>query len=162
MRNGGVTPAQSLTSDHSAVAKALRLPLGEPGISASPYLSVSELIRKWPATTKAREVLILSSGVDYVYGPGPQNPYLQSCIDETQRAGVVATSIYYGSSGHAGHSYWEIYWGQNNLSNLSEATGGEFYWQGMTNPVSIGPYLRRVYDAPEQSVCAELRGCAGP
>jgi hypothetical protein len=141
MRNGGVTAVQSLSTDHQSVAKALRLPLGEAGISASPYLSLVDLIHTWPATQRAREAVMVTSGIDYLYGPGPDNPYLQQAIDEAQRAGVVVSSIYFGSPGHAGHSYWQINWGQNNLSQLADATGGEFYWQGMTNPVSIGPYL---------------------
>lgn len=141
MRNGTVAAAQGLTSDHALAAKALRLPLGEPGISASPYTSLVDLIHKWPQTNRAQEVLMISSGIDLLYGPGPENPYLQNAIDAAQRAAIVASSIYFGSSGHYGHSYWQITWGQNDLSQLAYGTGGEFYWQGMTNPVSFSPYL---------------------
>lgn len=141
MRNGSVTPAQAMTSDHNLAAKAFRLPLGEPGISASPYTTLTDLIHKWPETKRAREVLMISSGIDLLYGPGPENPYLQTAIDTAQRAGIVANSIYFNSAGHFSHSYWQITWGQNNLSQLAYATGGEFYWQGMTSPVSFSPYL---------------------
>lgn len=141
MRNGGVNIAQSRTSDHALVAKALRLPLGEPGISASPYTTLVELIHGWPATERAREVFMISSGIDVLYGPGPENPYLLNAIAEAQRAGIVVSSIYFGSAGHLGHSYWQINWGQNNLSRLADETGGEFYWQGTSNPVSFSPYL---------------------
>src|ERR1022692_2032004 len=47
MRNGGVQTVQPLTSDHQLAAKAMRLPTGMPGISASPYLALAELIHKW-------------------------------------------------------------------------------------------------------------------
>ncbi len=141
MRNGTVLAAQPLTTDHASVAKAIRLPVGEPGISASPYTSLSDLIHKWPATERAREILMITSGIDLLYGPGPENPYLLRAIADAQRAGVVITSIYFGSAGHAGHSYWQMNWGQNDLSQLAYETGGEFYWQGLANPVSLGPFL---------------------
>ena len=87
---------------------------------------------------------MITSGIDPDYGPGPSNPYLSRAIDTAQRAGVVVYSIYSGSAGHAGHSYWQINWGQNYLSQLGDETGGEFYWQGASNPVSFAPYLSEI------------------
>jgi hypothetical protein len=144
LRNGTVETVQALTGDHDLAAKAIRLPLGMPGISASPYLSLIDLIQRWPATPQAREVLLISSGIDPDYGSGPSNPYLSRAIDTAQRAGVVVYSIYFGSAGHAGHSFWQINWGQNYLSQLGEETGGEFYWQGSSNPISFAPYLSEI------------------
>ena len=141
MRNGSVAVVQPLTADHDLAAKAMRLPIGMPGISASPYLALTELIHKWPATPEAREVLMVSSGIDPDYGSGPDNPYLTRAIDTAQRAAVVVYSIYYPNAGHLGRSYRRINWGQNYLSQLSEETGGEFYWQGDHAPVSLTPYL---------------------
>src|ERR1700747_318205 len=43
MQNGGTTIGQNFTTDHAQAAKALRLPLGNAGASASPYLSVVDL-----------------------------------------------------------------------------------------------------------------------
>ena len=60
-----------------------------PGISASPYLSFVELIHKWPASTAAREVLMVSSGIDPDYGVGPENPYLMEAIHAAQRSEIV-------------------------------------------------------------------------
>src|SRR5580700_5007135 len=37
MQNGTAQVVQNLTSDHAAAAKALRLPMGNPGANASPY-----------------------------------------------------------------------------------------------------------------------------
>ena len=141
MRNGSVVSAQPPSADHALAAKALRLPIGEAGINASPYISLTDLIHKWPATRRAREVLMVTSGIDLLYGPGPADPYLDQAVDAAQRGGVVVSSIYFGSVGHAGHSYWLITWGQNDLGEITWKTGGEFYWQGMTNPVAFGPYL---------------------
>jgi hypothetical protein len=141
LHNGTVQVIQALTTDHARAAHALRLPIGVPGISASPYLALVDLIHKWPATSNAREVLMVTSGIDPDFGTGPGNLYLSRAIDTAQRAGVVVHAIYYGSAGHLGHSLWQITWGQNYLSQITDETGGEFFWLGNSNPVSFAPYL---------------------
>ena len=141
MRNGGVQTVQPLTSDHQLAAKAMRLPTGMPGISASPYLALAELIHKWPAGSAAREVLMVSSGIDPDFGSGPDNPYLDAAIDAAQRAGIVVYSIYYSGAGRWAHAYWQLFWGQNYLAQLSDETGGQLYYLGTENPVSMAPYL---------------------
>ncbi len=146
MRNGMVRVEQSWTTDHALATRAVRLPMGMPGVDASPYLSLSDLIKKWPDTNKRREVLMITSGVDLLGGPPPLDPYLDSAIHNAQRAGVIVYSIYFGGRGHMGHAYWRINWGENYLSQLSEETGGEAYWQGFGNPVSFDPYLSDLQD----------------
>src|SRR5262245_60872460 len=54
MRNGAVAIAQNPNNDHAQAAKALRLPSGDPGASASAYLSVTDLLKRWPATEAPR------------------------------------------------------------------------------------------------------------
>jgi hypothetical protein len=144
LRNGTVQVEQKPTADHALAAKTIRLPLGQPGISASPYLALIDLIQKWPSADQAREVLMVTSGIDPDYGPGPSNPYLDRAIEAAQREGVVVNSIYYSGAGHFGHSLWQINWGQNYLSQLAEETGGEFFWLGTSNPVSFAPYLNEL------------------
>jgi hypothetical protein len=141
MRNGSVQAVQPLTTDHQLAANAIRLPTGPPGISASPYLALSDLIHKWPASSAAREVLMVSSGVDPVYGDGPDNPYLDATIDKAQRAGIVVYSIYYSGAGRWAHAYRPLFWGQNYLAQVSDETGGFMYWLGTEDPVSLAPYL---------------------
>jgi hypothetical protein len=144
LRNGSVQELQKPTADHALAAKVIRLPLGQAGASASPYLALIDLIQKWPASERAREVVMVTSGIDPDNGPGPLNPYLDRAIATAQRAGVVVHSIYFGGAGHFGHSYWQINWGQNFLAQLAEETGGEFFWQGASNPVSFDPYFKEL------------------
>ena len=144
LRNGTVQVEQKPTADHALAAKTIRIPLGQPGVSASPYLALIDLIQKWPSADQAREVLMITSGIDPDNGPGPSNPYLDRAIEAAQRAGVVVHSIYFSSGGHFGHSLWQINWGQNYLSQLAEETGGEFFWLGTSNPVSFAPYLNEL------------------
>src|SRR3984957_1972128 len=143
MQNGTAKVEQDLTSDHARAAKALRLPMGSAGINASPYFSVSDLIKRWPETSARREVLIASDGIDHYYGGGDlDDPYLSTAIDDAQRAGIIVFAIYTPGLGHDSHSYWRTYWGQIYLSRLGDETGGESYYIGFNGPpVSFNPFL---------------------
>lgn len=143
MQNGTARIAQDLTSDHAQAARSLRLPMGGGGANASPYFSVSDMVKHWPASAARREVLMITDGIDLYYGGGDLNdPYLQAAIDDSVRAGVVASAIYNPGAGHPGHSYWQNYWGQLYLSELAEKTGGEAYYIGFSGAaVSFAPYL---------------------
>jgi hypothetical protein len=141
MRNGIADVLQNPTNDHAQAAKALRLPFGDPGASASPYFSVTDLIKRWPETPVRREILMVSDGIDRYWGSGPSDPYVDSTIEDAQRAGVIIFSIYMPGGGHFGHSFWRINWGQNYLSQISDETGGESYYLGFGAPVSFAPYL---------------------
>jgi hypothetical protein len=142
LRNGSANIVAPLTTDHAQLVKTLRLPLGQPGIAASPYMGISDLVKKWSPAGARREVLLISSGIDSWSPPDPENPYLQKAIADAQRAGILVHSIYYAGAGHLGHSYWRVNWGENYLSELGDETGGEAYWQGFNSPVSFDPYLK--------------------
>jgi hypothetical protein len=142
MRNGGINIVQQPTNDHAQAAKALRLPMGNPGINPSPYTAIAAYAKNLQRSPqRAREILVISDGVDSLYGGGPANPYVDTAIDETQRAAIVVYSIFAKGAGHRGHSFFQINWGQNNLSRLSDETGGELYGFGMGQPISLAPSL---------------------
>ncbi len=144
MRDGTVAIAQNPTTDHAQAVKALRLPIGSRGASPSPYLSLADLIKRWPAQQERREVLMITDGIDALYGGGPGDPYVDEAIAAAQKAGVVVYSIYAPGAGHFGHAYWRTNWGQNYLSQVSEMTGGESYGLLLGNAVSFSPYLEDV------------------
>jgi len=141
MRNGTVMVVQDVTTDHALAAKALRLPIGAAGINASPYLSLSDLIKRWPASERRHQVLMVTDGIDRLGGPSITNPYLDSSIDDAGRAGVMVYALYAPGAGHFGHSSWRVFQGQNSLSKLTEETGGEAYMLGFGPLVSFTPYL---------------------
>jgi hypothetical protein len=149
MQNGIARIEQNLTSDHNLAAKAVRLPLGYFGADASPYFSLSDLVKRWPANGNRHEVLLISNGSDPYYGSGDiDDPYLSAAIDDCQRAGVPVSAIYAPGTGHFGHSYWQNYWGQIYLSKLTEETGGEGYYIGFVGAApNFSPYLK---DAAER------------
>jgi hypothetical protein len=143
MQNGTGKIVQDLTTDHEQAAKALRLPLGARGANGSPYFSLSDLIKHWPASSARREVLMASDGIDLYYGSGDlMDPYLNEAIGDAQRAGVLVSAIYTPGVGHFGHDYWQTYWGQLYLAQVADRTGGESYYIGFNGPpVSFAPYL---------------------
>ncbi len=143
MQDGTAKIVQNPTTDHDQAAKTLRLPLGMAGINGSPYFSVTDLIKRWPATTDRREILMVSDGTDPYYGGhDPSDPYLEAAVDDAQKAGIVVSAIYTPGAGHLGHSYWQTYWGQLYLAQLTDSTGGEAYDIGFAGPpVSFSPYL---------------------
>ena len=101
MRNGTVLTLQNLTKDHAAAAKSLRLPLGGVGY-ASPYLSLSDLMKKWPVSENRREILMITSGIDPLGGSPFTNPYLSAAVDRAQQGGFIVYSIYTPGAGRVG------------------------------------------------------------
>jgi len=159
MREGTVQIVQELTKDHAKAAAALRLPLGFPGVSPSPFLSLSDLIKRWPASFARHEVLLVTSGIDPLGGE-LLNPYLEASIEDAQRSGIIVYTIYTPSTGHFGHSFWRMNWGQNHLAQLAEETGGEAYMLGFGPPVSCALSCRGS-PAPGSSVRRDVLGEAG-
>jgi hypothetical protein len=141
--NGTVQTASNFSTNHEAVAKTLRLPLG-PGAGDSPsvYLSLSDLIKnRWPVTGARREVLLISSGVDRL-DRGPQSPYVAAAIEDSQKAGVVVHAIYtdgvrFGETLHGQFA-------QDNLVQLTDQSGGFNFFEGISTPVSFAPYLNQL------------------
>lgn len=141
MQYGTAEIVQTLSTDHALAEKALRMPLSFAGVSSSPYAAISDLIKRWPEGTARREIFVVSSGIDHLYGGGPDDPYLTEAISQAQRAQIQIYAIYASERGHFGHSYWQSNWGQNDLSQLAEETGGEFYVQGLQTPIAFRPFL---------------------
>jgi hypothetical protein len=144
MRDGGVDIAQNLTIEHAAAAKALRLPMANGGAFSSIYLSITDLIKRWPESPMRRELLVISDGIDRFGGSGPANPYVDQAIEAAQKAGVIVYSIYASGPGHYSRNFWRLNWGQNYLSQVAEETGGEAFYLGFETPVSFAPYLEEL------------------
>jgi hypothetical protein len=140
--NSQVNIAQDFTTNHALAAKALRIPLGRPGIGSSPYLAVIDWLKRWPSPGGRSSLLLVSSGIDFFRGSfGPFYPDLDTVISRAQRENVNLWSIYYPSTGHRSHAFGLVNLGQNNLSKMTDETGGEVYYLGFTAPVSFKPYL---------------------
>ena len=143
MRNGTVLTLQNLTKDHALAAKALRLPIGTVGYT-SPYLSLSDLMKKWPVGEDRREILMITSGIDALGGSPFTNPYLSAAVDRAQRGGFIVYSIYTPGAGRVGRGFFRGNLAQTGLDMLAQKTGGATYYLGVGSPVDIAPYLQDV------------------
>ncbi len=145
MQNGAAVFTGPLSKDHAGVAKTLHLPGGSPGSNASPYFCLQDLARRWPEGAPAstrREVLMITDGVDeYNLRYDPDDPYVHAALDAANRAGLVIFSIYYRDQGRLSRNFYETNAGQNYLFQVADATGGNVYYEGLTNPVSFQPFL---------------------
>ena len=150
MRNATVQIAQDLTSDHGRAAQALRLPMGYSGAYGSPYLSMVDLMKRWPVGENRREVVVITDGIGrgqsysgWHRGYGP-DPDADTASAVAQRTGTNIFAIYTPASGLSRHGYWDGMNGQMNLTRLTDQTGGASFYLGLHSPVSIQPYLAQV------------------
>jgi len=165
MVNGTAQLATPLTTDHQQALKGIHLPAGFPGASASPYFALSNLAQHWPSNDRGarRVVVMISDGIDY-YNPryDPEDPYMQASITDSVRAGLVVYSIYWQNQGRFDRSRYGTDAGQNLMLNVTQATGGNSYWQGYGNPVSFQPFFkdleRRLENQYEVAFTTPLKG----
>ncbi|HJZ65927.1 MAG TPA: hypothetical protein VKD70_16490 [Candidatus Acidoferrum sp.] len=140
--DGTARIAQDFTTNHELAAKALRIPLGDPAAYSSPYLSVIDWMKRWPATGDRRSLLLISSGIDYFRGGfSPIYPDVDTAISIAEKGNINLWSIYAPGAGHRSHSFFLANNAQNNLSKLTEESGGEAYFLGTLAPVSFKPFL---------------------
>jgi hypothetical protein len=148
MRNGTAQLAGPFTTDHAQAAQTLRLPISAAGVNGSPYFSLSDLMKKWPAhnAEERREVVMITDGIDRYNGLryDPSNPYINATIRDAIRNRVVVYAIYYHNAGFADRTEAGINSGQNYLTQLCAAVGGDFFFQGFGNPVDFTPYLNQI------------------
>jgi hypothetical protein len=168
MVNGTAQLATPLTTDHQAALKGIHMPVGSPGVSASPYFCLSNLAQHWPSQDRGarRVVVMITDGIDY-YNPryDPNDPYMQSAITDSVKSGLVVYSIYWQNRGRFDSSQIGTDAGQNLLAQVTQATGGYSYWQGYGNPVSFSPYFkdldRRLQNQYEVAFTSPLKGKSG-
>jgi hypothetical protein len=142
--NGSVQAASQFSTNHEAVAKTVRMPFGNLGAYSSIYLSTMSLIKGWPATAGSRrEILLIADGIDRFRGD-PFSPDVQSTYIAAEKAGIMIHTLYATGVGHASRSMFRVSYGQSNLAELSDKTGGESFFQGLSTPISFAPYLEQL------------------
>lgn len=148
MRNGAAAFAAPFSTNHAQVAETLRLPISGAGVGSSPYFALSDLMKRWPEHNPAerREVVMITDGIDRYNGLryDPSNPYINATIRDAIRNQVVVYSIYFHNAGFADRTAAGVDSGQNYLTQLCSAVGGEFFYQGFGNPVDFTPYLNQI------------------
>lgn len=142
--NGTVQAASQFTPDHDAAAKAVRMPLGTFGAYSSIYLSTMSLISGWPVVPGARrEILLISDGIDRFRGD-PFSPDIDSTIEKAEKAGVIIHALFATGVGRAARNLFRVNYGQSNLAEIADKTGGESFFQGTLTPVAFAPFLEQL------------------
>jgi hypothetical protein len=146
LQNNTTLVAQDFTQNKELVNKALRIPIGTAALGSSPYLSIIDMLKRWPNTGPRRSIVVITSGIDYFRGPGsgPIYPDADPLIQRAERQNTNIWSIYYPSSGHRGRAFFLVNTAQINIDKVSEETGAESYFLGYGTPVSIKPYLDEI------------------
>jgi hypothetical protein len=150
MTSGTTRVVQDLTNDHDKAVKAVRLPLGNPGAYGSVYLSLADLIKRWPDYKGRKEVVMITDGVDRLRGQYSRlsalqtSPDLTTASDAAQKAGILVFSMYARGTGYRSRNSWILFGAQSGLSRIADETGGEAFYLGYQNPVSFKPYLDQI------------------
>jgi VWFA-related protein len=143
--NGGVQATSPFSQDHEAAAKGIRLPFGNGGAYSSVYLSTMSLMKGWPAPGPytRREILLIADGIDRFRGD-PFSPDIQSTYERAEKEGIIIHTLYATGVGRASRNSFRVSYGQSNLDQLTERTGGESFFQGLQTPISFAPFLEQL------------------
>src|SRR6202453_3136799 len=143
--NGGVQATSPFSADKEAAAKGVRLPFGNGGAYTSIYLSTISLINGWPAPGPytRREILLIADGIDRFRGD-PFSPDVQLTYEKAEKAGIMIHTLSASGVGRAAHNTYRVSYGQSNLDQLTERTGGESFFQGLQTPISFAPFLEQL------------------
>jgi hypothetical protein len=161
MRNGTFGLVQPFTGDHEIATSALRLPQAIPGGNGSPYFALSDLAKHWPSqqSTNRRAVLMLTDGVDRYYTTASSDdPYVDAAIRDSLKEGLLVYSIYLRGSGFYGRGNWVTNFSQGRLIEVSEKTGGHAYFQALSDPVTISPFLNDFQDRLDNQYLVTIQG----
>jgi hypothetical protein len=164
MQNGTFRLAQAFTTDHQKAASALRLPIAIPGENGSPYFALSDLARHWPSKEPAgrRVVLMLTDGVDRYWGTRDMDdPYVDTAVQDALKNGVMIYSIYLRGAGMYGRGGWVTTFGQSLLLEVTGQTGGFSYFQAMSDPVTITPFLTDFHNRLENQYMVTFEALSG-
>lgn len=141
--NGTVQIASDFSTDHEAVAKKLRMPIGNVGAYSSLYLSLMDFMKRWPVSDARREMFVIADGIDRFRGD-PFSPDVDATIRRAQMSGIMIHTIYASGVGYYSRNFFRVNYGQSNLARMADGTGGEAFFQGTETPISFAPFLTKL------------------
>ena len=137
----GITQAVApFSTDHDAVAAKVRITTGFPGASTSIYLALMDVMKKWPSTNARREILVIADGIDRYRGD-PNSPDVTLTIEKAQKASIMIHTLYARGSDREARNLFRSNYGQSNLAQMTDETGGESFFQGLNTPIAFKPFL---------------------
>jgi hypothetical protein len=142
-QNGVTQTVAPFSADHGAVAHKVRITTGFPGASTSIYLSLMDVMKKWPQTNARREILVIADGIDRLRGD-PNSPDVTATIEHAQKGGFMIHTLYARGGGREGRNSFRANYGQSNLAQMADETGGESFFQGLDTPIAFAPFLEQL------------------
>jgi VWFA-related protein len=146
---GSLRVTQDFTTERERAAASLRIIASSRALSAySPYIQVSEAMRRFDAQPAGRRLMLLvSDGLDLSQGFRGASPlfslHLDQAINDAQRRGVVIFPFFAPSAGWMRWNRMAINYGQGALNRLADETGGEAFFSG-TDFVTFDPYFKEL------------------
>jgi hypothetical protein len=141
--NGAVRTAADFSTNHEAVAQKVRVTLGLGASPVSIYISMMDFMSHWPATDGRREFLVIADGIDRFRGD-PASPDVPATIERAQKASITIHTLYAQGGDFVARNLFRQNYGQSNLAQMADATGGQAFFQGLNTPISFTPYLNQL------------------
>ena len=141
--NGAVRTAADFSTNHEAVAQKVRLTLGLGAAPVSIYISMMDFMSNWPATEGRREFLVIADGIDRFRGD-PASPDVPTTVERAQKAGITIHTLYAQGADFVAQNLFRLNYGQSNLAQMADATGGQAFFQGLNTPISFTPLLNQL------------------
>lgn len=141
--NGAVRTAADFSTNHEAVAQKVRITLGLGASPVSIYISMIDFMSHWPATEGRREFLVIADGIDRFRGD-PASPDVPATIEQAQKAGITIHTLYAQGADYVAHNLFRLNYGQSNLAQMADGTGGQAFFQGLNTPISFTPLLNQL------------------
>jgi hypothetical protein len=142
-QNGITQVVAPFNTDHGDVSRKVRITTGFPGASTSIYLSLMDVVKKFPLGNARREILVIADGIDRFRGD-PNSPDVTLTISRAQKAGIMIHTLYARGGGREGRNLFRVNYGQSNLAQMADETGGESFFQGLDTPIAFTPYLEKL------------------
>lgn len=142
-QNGITQAVAPFSADHGDVSRKVRITTGFPGASTSIYLSLMDVMKKFPSGNARREILVIADGIDRFRGD-PNSPDVTLTIERAQKSGIMIHTLYARGGGREGRNLFRVNYGQSNLAQMADETGGESFFQGLDTPIAFTPYLEQL------------------
>lgn len=144
LRGNFVQTAQPFTTNLDLASKSLHIVSGSSNSTSSPYIALIDVIKQFNGMQKGRnQILFISNGIDNLNldrGTSPSaNIYLERTIKIAQQQGISIYSLFASSNVATRRAFN----GQNNLSYLSEETGGYAFTSGLQGFVTFDSPLKQ-------------------
>src|SRR5258708_5724291 len=137
----GSTPTQALVAFDSKTPVS---PTAK-DLTAKVDNRATNLLNLAPVPPNGAQVALLINDGLRTSIPSQASPSVASAVTDAQRAGVAVYSIYYSDAGFRGGR--GSFSGQSYLLQVAQGTGGQAYYQGTGNPVSLVPFLKQFQNA---------------